>query len=63
MCTKCREVKNEWFVAIRDGKSFAKDLKKKFDIMYGKGQFDIATKDTNWTGKCRKCGTAYIIQK
>ena len=62
MCTKCREVKNEWFVIIRDKKPLI-NLKKEFDIMYGKGQFDKMTSEKDWTGKCRKCGTPFIVRE
>ncbi|PKP62224.1 hypothetical protein CVT91_00100 [Candidatus Atribacteria bacterium HGW-Atribacteria-1] len=67
MCEKCREIKNEWLVTIRDDKPFGKDLKKKFDIIYGKGQFNKAYNpdeaNHKWSGTCRKCGTMYFIEK
>jgi len=61
MCTRCREVKNEWFVIIRDKKTLT-SLKKKFDIIYGKGEFDKMVNGKDWIGKCRKCKTAFIIK-
>ena len=62
ICTQCREVKNEWFVIIRDKKTLI-NLKKKFDIVYGKGEWDKMTNGKDWTGKCRKCGSAFIVKE
>jgi len=62
MCTQCREVKNEWFLIVREKKTLT-SLKKNFDIIYGKGEFDKMTNVKDWVGKCRKCGTAFIIQE
>ena len=62
ICTKCREVKNKFFVIVRDKKTLT-GLKKEFDIMYGKGEWDKMTSEKDWTGKCRKCGTAFIIRE
>jgi len=61
MCTKCREIKNDFFLLVRDKKTLV-SLKKGFDIMYGKGQWDKMIKEKDWVGKCRKCGTAFIIK-
>ena len=30
--------------------------------MYGKGEWDKMTNGKDWTGKCRKCGTSFMIK-
>lgn len=65
MCTKCREIKDSWIGKIMYGSDIIEDFKKKFDIVYGKGQYNKAFtngKTNNWAGKCRKCSTAFILK-
>lgn len=68
MCTKCNEVKCEWFAKTLHKRPLKPDFKKRFDIVFGKGEHDKVFRD----GKphygvaqlqCRKCGTAFILRE
>lgn len=65
-CKKCLAVKNEWFSSIvKDIDPIRKELKIKFDFVFGKGEFDKAyikgEVNSNWEGICNFCKTKYHI--